>query len=134
MGIEENSQWRELYERRGNINCKKYDLVNKQIDTESKQLDLKLCDFIYLLDALIFCHIWRAKRLFKYTFLRIQACVERIKFVFCGIQVCMERIKSLKVVVSSVVEGNKEQPDVSSTPMMWHIPDHSRTLQYSIVF
>ena len=31
-----------LYERRGNINCKKYDLVNKQIDTGSRQLDWKI--------------------------------------------------------------------------------------------
>ena len=49
----------ELYERRDNINCKKYDLVNKQIDTDCKQLNSKLCDLIYLLVAMIFCHIWR---------------------------------------------------------------------------
>ena len=48
----------ELHERRGNINCKKYDLVNKQIDTDCRQRDSKLCDLIYLLVALIFCHIW----------------------------------------------------------------------------
>ena len=50
----------ELHERRGTINCKKYDLVNKQIDTDCRQRDSKLCDLIYLLVALIFCHIWRS--------------------------------------------------------------------------
>ena len=49
-----------MFERRGNINCKKYDLVNKQIDTDCRQLDCKLCDLIYLLVALIFCHIRRS--------------------------------------------------------------------------
>ena len=38
---------------------RKYDLVNKQIDTGSRQLDWKLCDLIYLLVALIFCHFRR---------------------------------------------------------------------------
>ena len=39
----------------------KHDLVNKQIDADCncKQLDSKLCDLIYLLVALIFCHIRR---------------------------------------------------------------------------
>ena len=46
----------ELYERSGNINCKKHDLVNKQIDTDGRQLDSKLCDLIYLLVALILSH------------------------------------------------------------------------------
>ena len=32
----------ELYERRGNINFKKRDLVNKQIDTDCWQLDSKI--------------------------------------------------------------------------------------------
>ena len=41
------------------IYCKKYDLVNKQIDTDCRQLDCKLCDSIYLLVTLIFCHICR---------------------------------------------------------------------------
>ena len=49
-----------MYERRGDIDCKKYDLVNKQIDTDRRQLDCKLCDLIYLLVALIFCHIRRS--------------------------------------------------------------------------
>ena len=48
------------YEGRGNFNCKKYDLVTKQIDADCRQLDSKLCDLIYLLVALIFCHIWRS--------------------------------------------------------------------------
>ena len=47
-------------ERRGNINCKRYDLVSKKIDTDCRQLDSKLCDLIYLLVALIFCHVWRS--------------------------------------------------------------------------
>ena len=47
----------DLYERRGNINCKKHDLVNKQIDTDCRQLDSNLSDLIYLLVALIFCDI-----------------------------------------------------------------------------
>ena len=38
----------------GDINCKKHDLVNKQIDTDCRQLDCKLCDLIFLLAALIF--------------------------------------------------------------------------------
>ena len=45
----------ELYERRGNINCKKHDLVNKQINTDCRQLDWTLFDSTYLLVALIFC-------------------------------------------------------------------------------
>ena len=44
----------------GNINCKKHDLVNKQIDTDCKQFDGKLRDLIYLLVALIFCYICRS--------------------------------------------------------------------------
>ena len=47
-------------ERRGNINCKKHDLVNKQIDSDCRQLYSKLCDLIYLLVALIFCYIPRS--------------------------------------------------------------------------
>ena len=46
----------ELYERSGNINCTKHDLVNKQIDTDGRQLDSKLCDLIYLLVSLILSH------------------------------------------------------------------------------
>ena len=42
-----------------NINCKRNDLVNKQIDTDCNQLDSKLCDLISLLVAFIFCHIRR---------------------------------------------------------------------------
>ena len=42
------------------INCKKYDLVNKQIDTDCAQRDSKLCALIHLLAALAFCHIWRS--------------------------------------------------------------------------
>ena len=40
--------------------CKKYDLVNKEIDTDSRQVDRKLFDLIHLLVALIFCHIRRS--------------------------------------------------------------------------
>ena len=50
----------ELYERRGNLNCKRYAFVNKQIDTDCRQLNWKLCDLIYLLVASIFCHIRRS--------------------------------------------------------------------------
>ena len=42
------------------IQCKKHNLANKQIDTDCGQLNGKLCDLIYLLVALIFCHIWRS--------------------------------------------------------------------------
>ena len=35
------------------INCKKYDLANKQIGTDGRHLDSKFCDLIYLLAALI---------------------------------------------------------------------------------
>ena len=42
------------------INCKKYDLVNKQIDSDCAQRDSKLCALIHLLVALAFCHIWRS--------------------------------------------------------------------------
>ena len=34
----------ELCERKGDINYNKYDLVNKHIDTDCRQLDCKLCD------------------------------------------------------------------------------------------
>ena len=50
-------QFNELYERRVDVQCKKYDLVSKQIDTYYRQLNCKLCDLIYLLVALIFCLI-----------------------------------------------------------------------------
>ena len=40
--------------------CKKCDLVNKEIDTDSRQVDRKLFDLIHLLVALIFCHIRRS--------------------------------------------------------------------------
>ena len=40
--------------------CKKYDLVNKEIDTDSRQHDQKLIDLIHLLVVLIFCHIRRS--------------------------------------------------------------------------
>ena len=46
----------------------------------------------------------------------------------------MERIKLLKVVVSALVHEPTNdivaQLDVSYTQMMWHIPDHTRTLHY----
>ena len=40
--------------------CKKYDLVNREIDNDSRQLDRKLFDLIHLLVVLIFCHIRRS--------------------------------------------------------------------------
>ena len=45
-------EFHELYDRRGNINCKKYDLVNKEIDTNSRQLDRKLFYLIHLISGL----------------------------------------------------------------------------------
>ena len=36
--------------------CKTYDVVNKQADTDSRQLDWKWCSLIYILVALIFYH------------------------------------------------------------------------------
>ena len=35
-----------------NINCKKHDLVNKQIDRDCKQFDSKFCDLIYFISRL----------------------------------------------------------------------------------
>lgn len=40
--------------------AKKNDSVNKQIDTNYKQLHSKECDLIHQLVALIFCHIRRS--------------------------------------------------------------------------
>ena len=38
----------ELYEKRGNINHRRYDLVKKQNDSDNRQPDSKLCDLIYI--------------------------------------------------------------------------------------
>ena len=64
---------RKLYERRGDINCKKHELVNKQIDTDCRQLDCKLCDLINLLVALIFCHIRRS--------IQVSLCVKVVQVI-----------------------------------------------------
>ena len=42
-----------MVNKRVNIKCKGFDLVNKRTDTDCRPLASKLCDLIYLLAALI---------------------------------------------------------------------------------
>ena len=47
--------------------------MNKKIDADCKQLDSKLCDLIYLLVALVFCHIWRSIK--NDTYKKVMSCL-----------------------------------------------------------
>ena len=49
-----------MHNKRSDINCKEFDLVNKQTDANCCQLDCKLCNLFYFLADLIFCHVRRS--------------------------------------------------------------------------